>query len=186
MPFTFSDISIQGPVVIEPRVFGDERGFFLESYKASEFEENGINSVFVQDNHSFSSKGVLRGLHFQIKPMAQGKLVSVITGSVWDVAVDLRTDSVTFGEAYGLVLSGENKKMFYIPQGFAHGFVTLENNTHFLYKCTADYSTDHEQGIRYDDVELKINWPLKNVLVSERDKNLTTLSDLRRKLPEWT
>ena len=185
MPFTFTSTPINGLFVIEPHVFGDDRGYFFESYKLNEFTQNGIHAQFVQDNHAFSAKNVLRGLHFQIKPMEQGKLVRVLTGRVWDVGVDLRPDSVTFRKALGFELSGENKKMLYIPPGFAHGYVTLEDDTHFLYKCTAEYSPAHERGIRYDDRDLSVDWPLKDVTVSDRDSNLPAFADIRSSLREW-
>lgn len=175
MPFTFKQTPIDGLVVIQPRVFGDERGFFLETYKKSEFAQNGVPVEFVQDNHSKSAKGVLRGIHYQNDPMAQGKLVSVISGAVWDVAVDLRSDSTTYGKWYGLELSGENHTMFYIPPGFGHGFVTLEDDTHFVYKCTNVYSPEHDAGIRWDDADLAIDWPITEVSVSEKDAGLPFL-----------
>lgn len=178
MPFTFKTTDISGLVIIEPRVFGDDRGFFLETYKKSDFVENGIAEEFIQDNHSKSQKGVLRGLHFQREPFAQGKLVRVIRGRVWDVAVDLRPESPTFKKWYGIELSAENQTMFYIPPGFGHGFVTLENDTHFTYKCTNVYSPEHDGGVRWDDPELAIDWPLKDVLVSEKDAVLPYLKDV--------
>ena len=185
MPFTFKPAPLDGLVIVEPRVFDDERGFFYESYKASEFRSNGIDASFVQDNHSFSSKGVVRGLHFQIRPKAQGKLVRVVAGRVWDVAVDLRPESSTFGQAFGVELSGDNRRMFYVPPGFAHGYVTLEQSTHFLYKCTAEYSPAHERGVRYDDADLGIDWQVEDPVVSERDAVLPTLGEIRENLSEW-
>lgn len=170
-------------VLIEPTVFGDQRGFFMETYHKQEFFENGLTMEFVQDNHSKSKKGVLRGLHFQTRH-AQGKLVRVIRGSVWDVAVDLREGSPTFGHWEGVLLSAKNKKMFYVPQGFAHGFLTLEDETEFLYKCTDYYHPEYEAGIRYDDPELGIAWPLaeygigpEQILLSEKDGKLPTLRE---------
>ena len=145
--------------IIEPTVFGDNRGFFMESYSKKDFAEIGLNMDFVQDNHSKSKKGVLRGLHFQTR-FTQGKLVRVTRGSVWDVAVDLREESSTFGKWFGLLLSEENKKMFYVPEGFAHGFVTLEDDTEFQYKCTDYYNPSVEQSIRWNDPDLNIQWPL--------------------------
>ena len=137
MPFRFNTGTIEGLLVIELHLLQDERRFFMETFKQSDFYKAGIREDFVQDNHSFSSKGVLRGLHSQSYPHAQGKLIRVISGSVWDVAVDLRPDSKTYKKWYGLEITAKNNLMLYIPPGFAHGFLTLENDTHFLYKCTA-------------------------------------------------
>lgn len=177
------ETGIDGLVVIEPTVFGDHRGFFMESYNRREFAAIGLTMDFVQDNHSKSAKGVLRGLHFQTK-QPQGKLVRVIRGSVWDVAVDLRRNSTTFGKWYGLVLSAENKRMFYVPEGFAHGFLTLEDGTEFLYKCTDYYAPEYEAGIIYNDPQLKIAWPFReyglqeaDILLSEKDSRHPTLQE---------
>ncbi|NTU98958.1 dTDP-4-dehydrorhamnose 3,5-epimerase [Candidatus Falkowbacteria bacterium] len=170
MPFVFKNLEIPGLVLAEGRKFGDDRGFFLETYKQSEFRAGGIMEEFVQDNYSVSKKGTVRGLHFQLDPYAQGKLVQVISGRVWDVAVDIRKSSPTFGQWYGIELSGDDTKLFYIPAGFAHGFVALEDDTQFMYKCTAEYNKESEGGIRYDDPDLAIAWPLKDgLLVSEKD-----------------
>ena len=168
------ETGIEGLCIIEPTVFGDNRGFFLESYSKKEFEEIGITEEFVQDNHSKSKKGVLRGLHFQTKH-SQGKLVRVIKGSVYDVAVDIRKGSKTYGKWYGIELSAENKKMFYIPAGFAHGFLTLEDETEFQYKCTDIYAPQYDSGIMYDDKDLNIDWKLEEygiteLTLSEKDK----------------
>ena len=168
------ETGIEGLCIIEPTVFGDNRGFFLESYSKKEFENIGINEEFVQDNHSKSKKGVLRGLHFQTKH-SQGKLVRVIKGSVYDVAVDIRKGSKTYGQWYGIELSEENKKMFYIPAGFAHGFLTLEDDTEFQYKCTDIYAPQYDSGIMYDDSDLNIDWKLEEygieeLTLSEKDK----------------
>ncbi len=178
MPFTFKTLEIPGLTLIEPRVFPDGRGFFMESYKESEFKAHGIDCRFVQDNHSKSSRGVLRGLHFQKAPYAQGKLVRVIEGAVWDVAVDLRRDSPTYCEWYGVELSEENRFMFFIPAGFAHGFVTLSEKAQFEYKCTAEYNKASESGIRWDDPDIGIQWPVRDVQVSERDAVLPYFKDL--------
>ena len=168
---------IEGLYILEPTVFGDERGFFLETYNKKEFEKIGILDEFVQDNHSKSKKGVLRGLHFQTKH-SQGKLVRVIKGSVYDVAVDIRKDSLTYGKWYGIELSAENKKMFFIPKGFAHGFLTLEDETEFQYKCTDIYAPEYEDGIIWNDKDIDINWNFKkyglkkeDIVLSEKDKN---------------
>ncbi len=168
------ETGIEGLCIIEPTVFGDNRGFFLESYSKKEFEEIGITEEFVQDNHSKSKKGVLRGLHFQTKH-SQGKLVRVIKGSVYDVAVDIRKGSKTYGQWYGIELSADNKKMFCIPAGFAHGFLTLEDGTEFQYKCTDIYAPQYDSGIMYDDKDLNIDWKLeeygiKELTLSEKDK----------------
>jgi dTDP-4-dehydrorhamnose 3,5-epimerase len=178
MPFTFIKTEIEGVIIVEPRVFGDERGFFMETYKKTDFDSNGISEQFVQDNHSMSGKGVLRGIHFQKSPMAQGKLVRVTAGSVFDVAVDLRPDSPTYKKWIGIELTAENAKMFYIPPGFGHAFLTLEDNTHFLYKCTENYSPEHDGGIRYDDPAIGVKWPTEDFIVSDKDKNLPFLKDL--------
>jgi dTDP-4-dehydrorhamnose 3,5-epimerase len=165
MPFVFRQLPIEGLVLVEPRIFIDERGSFLESYKESEFRANGIDERFVQDNHSRSARGVLRGLHFQPTPHEQGKLVRVIEGSVWDVAVDLRKGSRSYLKWFGLELSAQNNLSFYIPPGFAHGFVTISNTSQLQYKCTAEYDKASERGIRWDDPRIGIEWPIKNVLV---------------------
>ncbi|MGO5428256.1 dTDP-4-dehydrorhamnose 3,5-epimerase, partial [Fusobacterium mortiferum] len=168
------ETGIEGLCIIEPTVFGDNRGFFLESYSKKEFEEIGITEEFVQDNHSKSKKGVLRGLHFQTKH-SQGKLVRVIKGSVYDIAVDIRKGSKTYGQWYGIELGAENKKMLYLPKGFAHGFVTLEDETEFQYKCTDIYAPQYDSGIMYDDKDLNIDWKLEEygiteLTLSEKDK----------------
>ncbi len=174
--------------IIEPTVFGDNRGFFMESYSKKDFQEIGLNMEFVQDNHSKSKKGVLRGLHFQTK-FTQGKLVRVTRGSVWDVAVDLREGSETFGKWYGLLLSEENKKIFYVPEGFAHGFVTLEDDTEFQYKCTDYYAPEFDAGIIWNDETVGIQWPfeeygikMEELLISGKDQVLPKIED--RKLIE--
>lgn len=172
MPFIKTEI--EGLLVFEPRVFHDSRGYFFESYNQNTFKEAGICSHFVQDNRSLSQKGVLRGLHYQLNPMAQAKLVSVLQGSVYDVVVDIRKKSPTYGQTFGILLSAENKKQLYIPRGFAHGFVVLEDNTEFFYKCDNFYSKEHEAGIRFDDKKLQIDWQIdvSNATVSEKDEQL--------------
>lgn len=153
-------LAIPDVVLLEPRVFGDDRGFFFESYNREVFREaTGVDPAFVQDNHSRSSQGVLRGLHYQLPPKAQGKLVRVVAGEVFDVAVDIRPGSPTFGQWVGEVLSGENKRQLWIPPGFAHGFLTLSSSAEFLYKTTDYYSPTHERCIRWDDSSLAIAWP---------------------------
>jgi len=153
---------IEGPLIIEPKIFGDARGFFLESWNAASFAEIGLNVTFVQDNHSRSQKGVLRGMHFQ-NPAPQGKLVRVVSGAVFDAIVDLRRSSPTFGQWTGVTLSAENKRMFWVPEGFAHGFLTLEDDTDFLYKCTSAYLPQNEHSLAWDDPEVGIAWPLEGI-----------------------
>jgi len=177
------ETGIKDLVVIEPTVFGDHRGFFMEAYSKKDFEEIGIKVEFVQDNHSKSKKGVFRGLHFQTE-MSQGKLVRVTAGAVLDVAVDLRRDSETFGKWYVVELSAENKRQFYVPEGFAHGFITLEDNTEFLYKCTNYYAPEFDSGIIWDEKDLNINYEfekyginVEDILLSEKDKNLQTFAE---------
>lgn len=169
---------IDGLLILHPNVFGDDRGWFMESFNQQRFEQalNELNLPiphFVQDNHSLSQKGVLRGLHYQNAPYAQGKLVRVVQGKVWDVAVDIRPESKTYGQWVGVELSAENKTMFWIPAGFAHGFIALEDNTQFLYKTTNYYSKESEGAIIWNDPTLAIDWPLfeiDGVLVSQKDQ----------------
>ncbi|XUU61088.1 dTDP-4-dehydrorhamnose 3,5-epimerase [Erythrobacter sp. HA6-11] len=170
---------IPGPLVIEPRVFGDERGFFMESWNEVAFAEAGLDLTFVQDNHSRSQKGVLRGMHFQ-NPGPQGKLVRVTAGAVFDVAVDLRKSSPHFGKWVGVELSAANKRMFWVPEGFAHGFLTLEDDTDFLYKCTASYAPEHEHSLAWDDPDVGIEWPIDglDVQLSVKDREGLALSDI--------
>lgn len=168
--------------VIEPRVFGDERGFFFESFNEKAFSEaTGTNVSFVQDNHSKSVKGVLRGLHYQLPPKAQGKLVRVVQGEVFDVAVDIRKYSPTYGQWVTEILSAENKKQLWIPPGFAHGFLTLSETAEFLYKTTDYWSPEHERAIKWDDAALNIPWPLSktNPLVSEKDDLGSAFAEVR-------
>lgn len=177
MPFVFNKCEIPGLVIIEPRAFADDRGFFLESYKKSDFVKNGIDIEFLQDNHSLSSKGVLRGLHYQKPPYTQAKLVRVIKGSAWDVAVDIRKNSPTYKKWFGIELSEENRRMFYIPEGFAHGFLALTDDVHLLYKCSNEYSPTHDAGIIWNDPELAIEWPVDKALLSDKDLVLPYLKD---------
>ncbi len=165
----FTSINIEGPKVITPKVFGDSRGYFFESYNDGDFKSAGLDLDFVQDNQSMSHKGVLRGLHFQKPPFDQGKLVRVIAGAVQDVIVDIRKDSPTYGSAFDIELSGENNLMFWIPPGFAHGFCTLQDNTIFSYKCTNLYHPSSEDGIPYNDPSLNISWALDEVQLSDKD-----------------
>jgi dTDP-4-dehydrorhamnose 3,5-epimerase len=164
-------LAIPDVLLIEPEIFGDDRGFFFESFNQNKFEEaTGYKINFVQDNHSKSSKGVLRGLHYQLAPKAQGKLVRVIQGEVFDVAVDLRQSSPTLGKWVGEMLSSDNKKQMWIPEGFAHGFVTLSDTAEFLYKTTDFYSKDHERAIIWNDETIRIDWPIKEVSLSDKDQ----------------
>ncbi|GAB4149424.1 MAG: dTDP-4-dehydrorhamnose 3,5-epimerase [Bacteroidia bacterium] len=174
----FIQTEIEGLVIIKPRIFNDPRGYFYESYNKQLFAAHGINEDFVQDNQSLSQKGVLRGLHFQAPPFAQGKLVRVISGKVIDVAVDIRKGSPTFGKHITVELSGENKTMFYIPPGFAHGFVTLEDNTIFSYKCTNFYNKPSEGCLFWNDPAIGINWQISEPLLSEKDLQGSLLHDL--------
>ena len=163
------ETKIKDLLIFEPRVFADDRGWFMESFNQQNFEqilsERGLDiPKFVQDNHSFSKKGVLRGLHYQLNPHAQGKLVRVVQGRAWDVAVDIRKDSETLGQWVGVELSGENRRQFWIPAGFAHGFVALEDNTQFLYKTTDYYSKECERSILWSDPDIGIEWPVEEAL----------------------
>lgn len=166
-------------LIIEPPVFGDERGFFYESFNQKQFDiAVGRHVNFVQDNHSKSTYGVLRGLHYQLPPHAQGKLVRCVAGEVFDVAVDIRKSSPTFGQWVGAHLSGENKRQLWIPEGFAHGFVTLSDTAEFLYKTTAFYHRESEGAIAWNDIDLKIQWPVERVLLSEKDQNAQSFLQL--------
>ena len=173
------ETAIPGPLIIEPRVFGDDRGFFMESWNADAFAAAGLNLNFVQDNHSRSARGVLRGLHFQ-NPNPQGKLVRVVSGRVWDVAVDIRRSSPHFGKWAGLELSATNKRMFWVPEGFAHGFVSLEDDTDFLYKCTALYEPSSDHSLLWNDPSIGIDWPLEGLepILSAKDQKAGTLADI--------
>jgi len=178
--FKFTETKIKGVYIIEPKVFGHNRGYFMETYNKEHFAEAGLTMNFVQDNESSSSKGVLRGLHFQTKH-TQGKLVRVTKGEVFDVAVDLRKGSPTYGQWEGVVLSAENKKQFYIPEGFAHGFLVLSDHAIFNYKCTDFYCPEGEGGVLWNDPDIGIEWPLEgidNIILSEKDKVHPTLKDL--------
>lgn len=171
MPFTFQKLEIPEVVLVTPRVFKDDRGYFMETYKASEFIANGIDVNFVQDNHSFSTKNVIRGLHYQKSPHAQGKLVRCIQGVIWDVAVDIRKGSPTLGKWVAAELSETNKQMLYIPVGFAHGFATLSDTAQICYKVTSDYCPEAEAGLRWDDKTIAIPWPVTTPLLSKKDVN---------------
>jgi dTDP-4-dehydrorhamnose 3,5-epimerase len=164
------ETTLPGVIVIEPKVFGDDRGFFVETYRESLFQQAGITEKFIQDNHSRSSKGVLRGLHYQLDN-SQGKLVRVATGCVFDVAVDVRIGSPYFGQWYGTILDEKSKRMMYVPPNFAHGFVVLSEYADFIYKCTNYYNPSSEQGILWNDSDIGIKWPTNDVSLSDKDKN---------------
>ena len=166
----FMGTGFEGLFVIQPKVFEDGRGYFFESFNAAIFKKNGIDVNFVQDNQSLSSKNVLRGLHFQNQPFAQAKLVSVTKGSVLDVVVDIRKNSITYGQHFKLILSEKNKSMLFIPIGFAHGFLTLEDNTIFSYKCSNFYNKESEGNILWNDETLNIDWGIKKPIISDKDK----------------
>ena len=176
---TVTPCDIEGLYVIEPTVFKDERGYFVETYNQNDMKEAGLDMVFVQDNQSMSTRGVLRGLHFQ-KQFPQGKLVRVVRGKVFDVAVDLRSDSKTYGKWFGVELSAENMKQFYIPEGFAHGFLVLSDEAEFCYKCTDFYHSDDEGGIAWNDPTINVAWPLEegvDLIISEKDQKWKGLKD---------
>jgi len=176
MPFEFKKLDIPDVVLVIPKVFGDERGFFMETFKKSDFEKFGIKGDWVQDNHSRSKKGVLRGLHYQLEPKAQGKLVRVVRGMVFDVAVDIRKGSPWYGKWVGVILSEENKYMLWIPPGFAHGFLALEESE-VVYKCTAEYAPELDRGIIWNDPEIGIVWPIENPILSPKDSKHPFLKD---------
>ena len=176
---TVTPCDIEGLYVIEPTVFKDERGYIVETYKQNDMKEAGLDMVFVQDNQSMSTRGVLRGLHFQ-KQFPQGKLVRVVRGKVFDVAVDLRSDSKTYGKWFGVELSAENMKQFYIPEGFAHGFLVLSDEAEFCYKCTDFYHPGDEGGLAWNDPEIGVGWPLEegvDLIISEKDQKWKGLKD---------
>lgn len=177
MSSQFERLEIPDVVMIEPRVFCDERGFFMETYKYSEFAAFGIKEQFVQDNYSRSCRGVLRGLHYQNPPKSQGKLVRVIAGEIFDVAVDIRRSSPTYGRWVGVRISAEDMKMLYIPAGFAHGFLAMSDATEVFYKTTDEYSPEHEAGIIWNDPEIGIKWPAEQPVVSPRDSRWPRLAE---------
>ena len=180
---TVETCHIEGLKVITPSVFGDDRGYFMETYNYNDYKAAGIPEVFVQDNQSASKKGVLRGLHFQ-KEFPQDKLVRVVNGEVFDVAVDLRKDSATFGQWYGVILSAENKKQFFIPKGFAHGFLVLSDFAEFAYKCSDFYHPNDEGGLKFDDPEIGVQWPIPDgmeLIMSDKDKAWDGISQYKAK-----
>ncbi len=177
---TFEELSLQGLLLITPRVFEDERGFFLERYNQRVFQEQGgLDLTFIQDNHSQSTRGILRGLHYQLPPFAQDKLVWVTRGEVFDVAVDLRQQSPTFGRWHGVVLSEQNRQMLLLPKGFAHGFLVLSDVADFQYKVTAPYSREHDRGVRWDDPAIGITWPVEAPVLSAKDAQQPSLAEVR-------
>ena len=176
MPFNFTPLNIPDVILITAPKFPDDRGFFMETYKQSEFTAHGISGNFVQDNYSRSTGGVLRGLHYQKDPDAQGKLVSIIKGKIYDVAVDIRQGSPTFGQSVGVELSDERPELLWVPKGFAHGFCVLSDTVDFTYKCTSsEYAPNTYRGIAWNDPDLAIAWPIKNPTLSDRDQNLPPL-----------
>ena len=181
MPFEFERSEIPDVILIKPNVFGDERGFFMETYKKEDFERAGIKGEFVQDNHSKSERGVLRGLHFQKEPYAQAKIVRCIRGEIYDVAVDLRRDSQAFGRYVGVNLSEENKHQLYIPKGFAHGFLVLSKNAEVFYKVDNVYAPDYEGGLIWNDSVVNVKWSNDNPVLLEKDKSWLTLKELTEK-----
>lgn len=177
MPFEFIKMDIPEVVLVKPKIFEDERGFFMETYKSTDFEKAGITQNFVQDNHSKSTKGIIRGLHYQTNPKAQAKLVRCSSGEIFDVAVDVRKGSPTFGKWVGTKLSAKNKKMLFIPEGFAHGFLVLSDNVEVIYKASETYSPEHDAGILWNDPDIGIEWDIDNPILSEKDKNLPPLKE---------
>ncbi len=174
------ETKIKDLYVIEPKVFEDSRGYFLESFNQRVFKELGLETIFVQDNQSLSQKGVVRGLHYQNPDKSQIKLIKVVSGSILDVAVDIRKESPTYGQHVSTILSSDNKRMFYVPHGFAHGFLTLEDDTVVQYKCSDFYSKEHEGGIMWNDKDLDINWGINYIpVVSDKDKNNVHFKDLK-------
>ena len=177
MPFEFKKLEIPDIILVKPRIFGDDRGYFLETYKSSDFAANGIAENFVQDNYSKSSKGVIRGLHYQKDPMAQGKLVKCISGIIFDVAVDIRKSSATYGKWVGEVLDDTEQKMLYIPPGFAHGFLVLSQTAQVMYKVTKLYSPEHDRGIIWNDPDIAVDWQISSPLLSTKDAVLPRFKD---------
>ena len=178
MPFTFKQLNIPDVVLVQPKSFSDDRGFFFESFKESEFLSGGIDEKFVQDNFSHSIHGVIRGLHFQKTPKAQAKLVSVLKGEIFDVAVDIRKNSPTYGKWVSEILSENNHKLLYMPEGFAHGFCVLSEDADVLYKVSNEYSPEHERGIIWNDPKLNIDWPISKPIISSNDSKLPLFENL--------
>ena len=178
MPFTFKRLSIPDVILVEPQSFSDDRGFFFESFKQSDFFSNGIDKKFVQDNFSHSVNGVIRGLHFQKAPKAQAKLVTVLKGKIFDVAVDIRKNSPTYGKWVSEILSGDTHNLLYVPEGFAHGFCVISDDADVLYKVSNEYSQEHERSIIWNDPKLDIQWPIKKPIISNKDNKLSLLENL--------
>lgn len=178
MPPIFEELSLNGLILVKPQIFEDKRGFFMERYNKQLFQQNGIDVDFVQDNHSHSSKGVLRGLHYQLPPFAQDKLIWTVTGKVLDIAVDIRKNSPTFGKWEGVILSEENKHMLFVPKGFAHGFLVLSETVDFLYKVSNFYSKAHDRGILWNDPDIGIEWGVEFPILSKKDKQNRRLNDV--------
>jgi len=178
MPFTFKRLSIPDVILVEPQSFSDDRGFFFESFKQSDFFSNGIDKNFVQDNFSHSVNGVIRGLHFQKAPKAQAKLVTVLKGKIFDVAVDIRKNSPTYGKWVSEILSGNTHNLLYVPEGFAHGFCVISDEADVLYKVSNEYSQEHERSIIWNDPKLNIQWPIKKPIISNKDNKLSLLENL--------
>ena len=178
MPFDFARSEVEGVVLIDPKVFPDERGFFMESYKRSDFAAFGIDQPFVQENHSRSNYGTLRGLHYQRQPKAQGKLVRVTLGEIFDVAVDIRRDSPTFGKWVAVRISAANRRLVYVPPWCAHGFCVVTSEAEVLYQTTEEYAPDCEDGVRWDDPGIAIQWPVSTPFLSERDRRWPTLASV--------
>jgi dTDP-4-dehydrorhamnose 3,5-epimerase len=180
MPFEFKRLAIPEAILIKPKIFEDERGFFLETYKKEDMEKVGIKTEFVQDNHSRSERGVLRGLHFQKEPYAQAKIVRCTRGIIYDVVVDLRKNSTTFSRYLGLVLSEQNRHQLYVPRGCAHGFLVLSDVAEVMYKVDNVYAPESERGLIWSDPEVDVSWPLDDLIISKRDRHWPTLKDLAR------
>ncbi len=178
MPFNFMRLKIPEVILVEPQVFPDERGFFMESFKESIFKENGINTKFVQDNHSHSIKGTLRGLHYQKNPSAQAKLVTALKGEIFDVAVDIRKGSPTYGKWVGEILSEKNHKLLYVPQGFAHGFCVLSEEADVTYKANNEYSPETDRGLLWNDPEVGVKWPIEKPITSKKDEQQPLLENI--------
>ena len=178
MPFNFKRLKIPDVILVEPQVFPDERGFFTETFKESIFKENGINTKFVQDNYSHSIKGTLRGLHYQKNPSAQAKLVTALKGEIFDVAVDIRKGSPTYGKWVGEILSEKNHKLLYVPQGFAHGFCVLSDEADVIYKVNNEYSPETDRGLLWNDPEVGVKWPIEKPITSKKDQQQPLLENI--------
>jgi len=178
MPFTFKRLSIPDVILVEPQLFSDDRGFFYESFRESDFFSNGIDKKFVQDNFSHSVNGVIRGLHFQKAPKAQAKLVTVLKGKIFDVAVDIRKNSPTYGKWVSEILSSDTHNLLYVPEGFAHGFCVVSDEADVLYKVSNEYSQEHERSVIWNDPKLDIQWPIKKPIISNKDNKLSLLENL--------